>query len=398
MPPSTPDTPPADGVAPGATPRRVVVGQSGITYSLYEPLRVGGSGAFGQLWTGQYTAADGSHPTVAVKILDQRSFVRDDAARAEFDRGRDRGPHVVPFRDHSVDGADPAFVVMDYLPGVNLQRWVEDNGTLGDAELAALLSALASALEHIYGEQDSTRRSYHGDLSPKNLMRVPPTDEVPRPRYVVLDFGHGHRDETVTPSSVVHPARYVTPEANRPIAELGEHLIYSDVHLAAQVVLYALTGKHPTTWGSTDVGRDLALLGQGVPASAPPALRRLLVRMLEVDIRTRGRRARLTRVTRELRSIANDLLGPAVSSTRAVVTRPRPVAQLSLAGWTFVGLVVGLVAARWLSLRLESWGIVPAGTESPQEVVVALMLAWGGLFVLAAGVWLIRRRARRRRA
>ncbi|WP_165356994.1 protein kinase domain-containing protein [Nocardioides zhouii] len=380
----------------------MIVGKSGVAYSLYEPLRVGGAGAFGQLWTGQYTAADGSHPTVAVKILDQRSLVRDDAARAEFERGRDRGPHVVRFRDHSADGADPAFVVMDYLPGVNLQRWVEDNGTHGDAELAALLSALASALEHIYGEHDSTRRSYHGDLSPKNLMRVPPTDEAPRPRYVVLDFGHGHRDQTLTPSSVVHPARYVTPEANRPISELGEHLIYSDVHLAAQVVLYALSGDHPTTWGSTDVGRDLAELGQRIPSSAPPALRDLLVRMLEVDIRTRARRARLSRVTRELRSIADDLLGTSGRSHRTAPDQPRSVARrvLPRAGRTLLGLasglVVGLVAARWMTPRLEGWGIVPIGTEAPQEFAVALMLAWGGLFVLATGLWLIRRRTRKR--
>lgn len=408
----TPDTPVHDGGED--TPRQVVVGESGALYTLYRPLSVAGKGSFGQLWTGQHTARDGHHRTVAVKMLDPGTVAGADAARREFDRGRDRGPHVVRYLDHSPDGSQPAFVVMDYLPGQNLQQWVTAQGALDGGELAALLVALASALECLYSDADARRRSYHGDLAPKNVMRLAPTDTTKEARYVVLDFGHGHRDDTVSPTSIVNPARYVTPEANIPIHSLKVHPIYTDVHLAAQVVLYALDAEHPTSWEGTDVGRDLPRIATKIPVSTPAPLRALLGRMLTFDIATRAKVADVDGVVHDLREIAADLSGAIRPPHGSVAMEPRVTARTDLAtdsravrlagtlmsglAWTVFVVVAGVVTARLLDSHLDEWHLVTHSARPPQRFVVALLLSWGTLVALLGGVWLIRRRWRRRRS
>ncbi|MFT4187736.1 MAG: hypothetical protein QM621_04070 [Aeromicrobium sp.] len=266
----------------------------------------GAAGSYGSLWTATVVEGPLHDPardeTVAVKVLNQ---LEHGAAAAEYARSLDRGEHVVRGLDHSRVGDLVAFVAMQYLPGQSLRDLVADDDyqvgrPLDTLELADLLYAFAKALPRLYEQRGPAReRSYHGDISPKNMVWHQPYG-AERGRFVLVDLGHGHRDgslATLTPSR----ARYVTPDMF-PTAGQGvaPHPIYNDIHQAAQVILYALTGRHPTS--SATAREDLDRLADLIPQNTPPELARLLRDMLTPDPRERAERVPIQKVHKRLRS------------------------------------------------------------------------------------------------
>ncbi|MFT4187737.1 MAG: hypothetical protein QM621_04075 [Aeromicrobium sp.] len=320
---------PSDAVKPQGSD--ILMPYEGVTP--YEGLRLSGamghsfqltqrieSGAFGSIWVA--SIVDGPlhdparHDVVAVKILDRP---RPGAAADEYRRSLDRGDYVVRGIDHSRPEDSIAFVAMRYVPGAHLSALVaaaKDQGGHGvDGEkLPFLLEAFEVALPCLYEFRGPRReRSYHGDISPRNLVwHAPPG--VDRGQFVIVDLGPGHGDEDS--ADVVPPmARYVTPDMFPAVDQgVAPYPIYNDIHQAAQVILYALTGEHPTS-PHTTTPEELEHLADLVPEGLPPELSQLLKDMLTPDPLERSRRIPITEFGERMRAArlslrSEDLRGP----------------------------------------------------------------------------------------
>ncbi|MFT4187751.1 MAG: protein kinase [Aeromicrobium sp.] len=292
-----PERTPVAALGRGTRLRGVRLGDRG-NYELFEPLRVDGSGGYGVVWTAIVEHDDGRRELVAVKFLESRFFDpgqgrevvergRHEDAKSEYERSQGRGDHVVRALDYSPSGAAHPFVVMEYLSANTLSALVEkEGGALSDERLADLLEGLADAMRCCDTQAGPYQgRVYHGDLSPKNVLWASERDDE-RGRFVVIDLGHGHHDHSVT-GARPKMARYVTPEMFEEFAASTVPRIYSDLHQAGQVMVFALGGGHPTSAGSTRPD-DFAELPGRVPEGTAPELAQLVAAMLEPDPRRRA--------------------------------------------------------------------------------------------------------------
>ena len=140
-------------------------------------------------------------------------------------------PYIVSIYDWGKDN-DTYFIVMEYIPGVNLKAAIEQHGAINPHKVAEIGSQVCSAL--------SVAHSYniiHRDIKPHNIMIKPDGNAV------VMDFGiaragNSHLTQT---DSVLGTAHYVSPEQAQ-----GKTLTPASDLYSLGVVLYeAATGKLP---------------------------------------------------------------------------------------------------------------------------------------------------------
>lgn len=193
---------------------------------------------------------------VAVKVL-RREYLTDLGLRARFEREAQtvaalKHPAILPllaFGQHR----EHLYLAMPYMPGGSLALRLQQ-GTLSPQEASAILSRIASALDHAHAQG-----LVHRDLKPSNIL-FDAEDQAH-----LADFGIALQ---TTAGSVGHavidgtPA-YMSPEQCRPDADIDER---SDVYSLGATLTQMLTGRPPFS-GDT----PLAILAQHVHHS-PPAL------------------------------------------------------------------------------------------------------------------------------
>ncbi|MDQ3926051.1 MAG: protein kinase, partial [Actinomycetota bacterium] len=121
---------------------------------------------------------------VAVKIL--RGDLEDPKVGARFRReGRTAArlshPNIVQVYDAGEDeleGREVSYIVMEYVPGGDLGKLVEEKGPLNEKELARIGADLASGLAHAH-----RKGVIHRDIKPQNIL----LDDYGRPK--LADFG-----------------------------------------------------------------------------------------------------------------------------------------------------------------------------------------------------------------
>jgi hypothetical protein len=131
-------------------------------YVLLEKLGEGGMGA---VYRAQHTRLK---RTVAVKLL-LAERVQNPQAVARFEREMEAAgafdhPHIVRAYDAGEAEGIP-FLVMEYVPGLDLARLVRRSGTLVVADACELTRQAALALQHAY-----EHGLVHRDVKPSNLM------------------------------------------------------------------------------------------------------------------------------------------------------------------------------------------------------------------------------------
>jgi hypothetical protein len=173
---------------------------------------------------------------VAIKVLPPHftfdaSFVERFQREARIAAGLEH-PHIVPIYRVGQSG-DVIYLVMKLLRGQALSDRLREHGVLPPAEVARILSEVASALAYA-----AKRGVVHRDVKPDNIMLD--TDD----RCIVTDFGIARSAAesalTSTGMSVGTP-RYMSPEQARAKPLDGR----SDIYSLGVVGYECLTGQPP---------------------------------------------------------------------------------------------------------------------------------------------------------
>ncbi len=212
----------------------------GLMLGNYRVLQRIGSGGMGIVFKGEHVAM---RTTVAIKVLpltrdqscrDLQRFYGEARAIAQLQhlnivRATDAGKTIDPDPDQPV----LHYYVMEYVPGIDLEDLVRNEGPLNVSRACDLMYQIASAL---------TAADKHGlvhrDIKPPNVM------VTPEGQAKLLDFGlvHNFRHRVTEPGTVLGTVDYIAPEQARDASRVD---IRADIYSLGATLYWALTGRIP---------------------------------------------------------------------------------------------------------------------------------------------------------
>jgi response regulator RpfG family c-di-GMP phosphodiesterase len=125
------------------------------------------------------------------------------------------------------------YLVMEYVPGLDLDAYVTKHGPLGTVRACNLVYQAAAALQEIH-----KYRLVHRDVKPSNIM-VTPEDQAK-----LLDFGLSRQlDTRVTqPGTLLGTIDFMAPEQARDASSVD---IRADIYSLGATLYWCLTGRVP---------------------------------------------------------------------------------------------------------------------------------------------------------
>ena len=225
-------------------------------------------------------------------------------------------PAVVTVHDLIYDGEDP-WIVMGYVDGPTLARYVHDNPRLPESEIASIGLVVLQGLLACHA-----KKVYHRDVKPANIIRTPEGSAR------LVDFGIARIGgmHTLTPTSkILGTPEFMAPELFKNRAPSQR----TDLWALGATLYYALEGHSP--FAQPNIHATIgALLGDDPPPppSRPGPLADLLLRMLRKQPQARPE---AIAVGDELRKIAG-AGAPArrpVWQDRSARPEPSPVEQVN---------------------------------------------------------------------
>jgi len=181
----------------------------------YEILGALGSGGMGHVYRARRIRLGDE---VAVKVMQatptaapdlRERFLRESQACAQL-----RHPNIVGLLDFGFDSGNQPYMVMELLSGPSLKEEIDLDAPMAPARVAAILGAVASALQLAHD-----RGITHRDLKPANI--VAHKYESGERVYKVIDFGLAAMKATSDETRLTNPAfflgtlAYAAPEQLR---------------------------------------------------------------------------------------------------------------------------------------------------------------------------------------
>jgi serine/threonine protein kinase len=197
-----------------------------------------------------YLARDSrSQLLVALKVLPPKRARQEERILARFLREMDMCQRVAhpnlaqTFEVGVYQGV--YYIAMEFIPGRNLYRLVQEEGPLPVARAAHIFSQVASALDHAH-----CRSVIHRDLKPSNVLVT--ANDLAK----VLDLGLAiYEGEIPTDYSivggqgyVVGTMDYIAPEQSEDAAKVDAR---SDIYGMGATLYFVLTGQPPFPGGSS---------------------------------------------------------------------------------------------------------------------------------------------------
>jgi response regulator RpfG family c-di-GMP phosphodiesterase/serine/threonine protein kinase len=202
---------------------------------------------------------------VAIKVL-QLSRGDDPRLEMRFSAelrtiARLRHPNIVWAMDagrvYSPDPDGPVlwYLVMEYVPGEDLDAFVRARGPLPVAQACNIIHQIASALV-----ETNKLHLVHRDIKPSNIL------VTPEEQAKLLDFGLTRHTPTrlTQPGTVLGTIDYMSPEQARDASMVD---IRADIYSLGGTLFWALTGQLPFP----DTGSELEMLIRRL-TQQPPAL------------------------------------------------------------------------------------------------------------------------------
>lgn len=217
----------------------------------YQTIRLLGQGGMGSVYLArlvkqrdELVVVKVMHEHIASEPKFRERFQQEIASMARFQH-----PHSVRFIEGSLDDPLGPCLVMEYVPGITLDKLLAKNGFFRPVRLHRLVTQLCEVLQaaHELG-------LIHRDLKPANLMVVDP--DTPFEYLKVTDFGLAHMIESpvmpVAPRAT--PVEYAvgTPGFMSPEQVRGEDMDQrSDLYSVGVILFQLLSGRLPFTGVST---------------------------------------------------------------------------------------------------------------------------------------------------
>lgn len=125
-----------------------------------------------------------------------------------------------------------AYLVMEYIEGLTLRQYVNDNGTLTFPEISELILPVMQSLAEVHD-----KGLIHRDISPDNLILG--TDN----RLHLIDFGAaGNENQGTAQNTIILKAGYAPPEQYIGNGKVGAWI---DVYALCATIYFTLTGTAP---------------------------------------------------------------------------------------------------------------------------------------------------------
>jgi serine/threonine-protein kinase len=218
-----------------------------IVADRYRIERLIGRGGMGTVWAGRHLSLK---QLVAVKFIHEKLATSEEALR-RFDleakaAAKIKSRHAAAVFDHGVTETGQPYIVMEYLEGETLERSIRRRGPLPLAEVTAIVTQAARAL-------DSAHEAgiVHRDLKPDNIF-LAADPESGKLGYTVklVDFGIAKivHDEAASGAAatqagtVLGTPHYMSPEALTASAPVSAA---SDVWSLGACAFAAMTGRVP---------------------------------------------------------------------------------------------------------------------------------------------------------
>ena len=138
---------------------------------------------------------------------------------------------IVKIHDYHVSEDGKYFLVMDYVPGKNLEMIVNTNGPLTSELVVRIAIQCCEVLDYLHSQADPI---IYRDLKPSNLMLTPDG------RIIFIDFGIARQ---FMPKEVA--TRVVTAGYSPPEQYFGKPETRSDLYSLGATMSHLLTGVRP---------------------------------------------------------------------------------------------------------------------------------------------------------
>jgi tRNA A-37 threonylcarbamoyl transferase component Bud32 len=268
----------------------------------YEILEELGRGGMGIVYRARQTSRD---RVVALKVIRKERLAHPEVVR-RFRReaqatARLSHPNIVAVYESDVTG-DTHFLAMEYVPGITLQRLVEQSGPLPVALACDLIRQTALGLQHA-----AEQALVHRDIKPANLMLLGGAGPVlpARPLLKVLDMGVARlyqlRDlpedslTTLTrDGAVIGTPDFIAPEQ---LEDPHAADIRADLYSLGCTFYFLLTGQVPFPGGTLiqkldrqrwETPPSVDQIRRDVPAGVAAVVRRLMAKHPDDRYRTPG--------------------------------------------------------------------------------------------------------------
>ncbi len=182
-----------------------------------------------------------------------------------------RHPNLPRVTDYFVLEGRGQYLIMDYIPGIDLKERIEREGALPIQEVLTIAMALCEALEYLHSQRPPI---IHRDIKPANVRLTP------EGRVYLVDFGlaklGGAEQVTLTGAQAVTPG-FSSPEQ---YGTSGHTDPRSDLYSLAATLYMALTGVTPEDAFERLMGtHDLTPIRELRP-EVPPELARIIEQAL----------------------------------------------------------------------------------------------------------------------
>jgi serine/threonine protein kinase len=251
--------------------------QRGTRIGDYELLAQLARGGFGVVWRGRHVHTDRA---VAVKIIRAELIASDELVLRLEREARvialTRHPNVVELYDFGKLEDGRPYLVMEHVPGVDLDAYLRSRGALPPAEVLSILAPLGDALAAVHA-----KGIVHRDIKGSNIM-LSVRDGARR--VVLLDFGVAklleHRGQQITaPRSTVG-----TPQCMAPEQILGLPVdARTDIYALGSLAFQMLTGEAPFPGEDVTVTNAHLIAERPLPsgrADVTPAFDEIIVKAM----------------------------------------------------------------------------------------------------------------------
>ncbi|MBK9620830.1 MAG: serine/threonine protein kinase [Candidatus Obscuribacter sp.] len=130
------------------------------------------------------------------------------------------------------------YMLLDYAPGRDLLRVVQEHGVFGDSECARIAIDVAEIMVKLHSHAPAI---LHRDLTPDNLV-ITPAGAIR-----LIDFGSAHQFVEGITGTLVGKQAYIAPEQLR-----GKATVQSDIYSFGCCLYYLATGKEPVALTQCD--------------------------------------------------------------------------------------------------------------------------------------------------